>query len=137
MHPFWHKLDMLPRANQNNASQDDIPSEELDLFKQVYAEVGQSGKTQLLKKLRVLINLECTHVEEPKMKSTMQGRSHRKMDKSTRREPSTYDRVPSVQNNYSLAGIDPVDVDSLQSIRPTRQKRAKEKVIVYILNITY
>lgn len=71
MHPFWHKLDMLPRSNRNNISQDDIPSDELDLFKQVYTQAGQSGKAQMLRKLNALVNSECTHVEEPVMKSTM------------------------------------------------------------------
>ena len=87
---------MLSRVNQNNVSQDDIPSEELDLFKQVYAQAGQSNKAQLLRKLKALINPECTHVEEPEMKSTMRGRPHGKMDKSTRCEPSAFERVPSV-----------------------------------------
>ena len=87
---------MLPRANQNNASQDDIPCKELDLFKQIYTQAGQSGKAQLLGKLRALINPECTHVEEPEMKSTMRGRPHGKIDKSTRHEPSVFERIPSV-----------------------------------------
>lgn len=128
---------MLSKANQNNASQDDISSEELDLFKQVYAQAGKSGKTQLLRKLRALINPECTHVEEPKMKSTMRGRPHGKIDKSTRCEPSIFERVPLVQDSYSPADTGLVDVDPLRLIRLTRQRKAKEKIIVYILNFTY
>lgn len=40
VHPYWHKLDMQPTSNHNYASHDDVYSEELDLFKQVYAQVG-------------------------------------------------------------------------------------------------
>lgn len=137
MHPFWHKLDMLPKVNHNNASQDDISSEELDLFKQVYAQAGQLSIVQLLRKLRALINPECTHVKEPEMKSTMQGRPHGKMDKSIQHEPSVFERVPLVQDNYSLTDSGLVNVDPLRSIRPTKRRKAKEKVIIYILNMTY
>lgn len=91
----------------------------------------------MLKKLRALINLECTHVEEPEMKSTMRGKPHGKINKSTRREPSVFKRIPSVQDSYSLADTGLVDVDPLRSIRPTRHKKVKEKVIIYILNFTY
>lgn len=36
VHPYWRKLDMQPTLNQNHASEDDVPSEDLNLFKQVY-----------------------------------------------------------------------------------------------------
>lgn len=71
------------------------------------------------------------------MKSTIRGRSHGKIDKSTWHEPSTFERVPSIHDSYSPVGTNPVDVDPLQSIRPTRHRKANEKVIVYILSIKY
>lgn len=76
--------------NPNHASKDDVPSEELDLFKQVYTQASQSGKAQLLRKLRMLINPEYTRVEDPKMKSTMRGRPPGKMNKSIQRKLSTF-----------------------------------------------
>ena len=74
----------------------------------------------MLRKLRALINPECTHVEEPEMKSTMRGRPHGKIDKSTRRKPFAFERVPSVHDSYSPADTGLVDVDPLRLIRPTR-----------------
>lgn len=40
---------MQPTSNQNNASKNDVPIEELDLFKQFYAQTDQLGKAQLLR----------------------------------------------------------------------------------------
>lgn len=98
-------------------------------MKQAYAQAGMSGKAQLLRKLRELVNLRSTHVEEPEIKSTMRGKPPEKIDKSTRHKSSVFKRVPSMQDSYSLSVTGLMDANPLQSVRPTQQRKAKEKVI--------
>jgi len=120
---------MQPTSNQNHVNEDDIYIEEFELLKQAYAQADKSSKAQLLRKLRGLVNLRSTYVEEPEIKLIMRGRPPEKIDKSTRHELSAFERVPSMQDNYSSSVTRPMDANPLQLVRPTRQRRAKEKVI--------
>ena len=78
---------------------------ELGLLEQRFNEYNQTRKLQLLKKIRGLLKPNSTFLLEPAVKTQTRGRLCTRNDTSTKREPSAFELVESVQDSHSPAPI--------------------------------
>ena len=62
--------------------------------------VDDCSKIQLLKKLKELADPALTFLVELEVKTKVRGRPSMKLDKSTRRDPSKFEYVESLQGNH-------------------------------------
>lgn len=71
------------------------------MFLKQFNEYDPTRKLQMLKKLREIVDLDSSHLNEREVKTTSRGRPHTKINTSTRREWSEFKILSSMQDSYS------------------------------------
>lgn len=71
------------------------------MFMKQFNKYDPTRKLQMLKKLREIIALRSSHLNEPEVKTTTRGHPHAKIDTSTRHELFKFKILSSIQDSYS------------------------------------
>lgn len=119
--PHWKKLEFSFTAEK---PQPEIGCQvEIDMFLHYFNNQDNETKLQLKKKLREMVCPSTTHLHEPiEVKHRTRGRPKKKIDTSTRRDPSGFEYALSGQDSYSPAPT----VIAIPPFVASSQKRPKK-----------
>lgn len=117
----WRKLDLIsvPLKDEDEL----VCDAEIELIMKRFKENNKTTKLHILKKLKELANPETTSLLEPEVNQRTRGRPRMKIDKSTRRDPSGYEYLNSVQDSTSPS-LTPI---SKSLIKRSPKKRSARK----------